>query len=244
MPVNYFIKSTLGQSKLMEDYADAFVIDKILFLCLADGVGGNAQNIASILVVQELKEFLERRLLNNTVENVKYTLLNAFYMLNKILYYIQKINPVYANFTSSLTVIAIWEETKDFLVVHVGNTRGYVIRKGEIYPLTKDHTIAYNLFLEGKISYDEYMFHKDKNTLQRYLGIYDVKFDIASGKFETDDIILLVTNGITDILYPQQIRDIVLSSNSTKEACEWLIKAVEDKEVYDNATIVMSYINF
>lgn len=228
----------------MEDYADAFVINNILFLCLADGVGGNSQNIASILAVQELKEFLERRLAGSSLEDVKYTLINAFYMLNKIMYYIQKINPTYANFTTSLTVIAIWENTKDFLVIHVGNTRGYVIRKGEIYPLTKDHTIAYTLLSENKISYDEYMFHKDKNTLQRYLGVYDVKFDVITGKLETDDIILLVTNGITDILYPQQIRDIVLSSSSTKEACEWLIKAVEDREVYDNATVVMSYINF
>ena len=77
---------------------------------------------------------------------------------------------------------------------HVGDSRGYLIRKGQIKQLTKDHSLVQELLDNGTITPDEVDKHPQKNIITRALGTeYDIDIDCHKIPLEEDDIILLCT---------------------------------------------------
>lgn len=241
---NYFRQMYVGKNRVLEDHADAEMIHDVLFMFIADGLGNINNVIPSVLAIEEIKEFLDKYLKTDNIQTVKNMLMYAFHFVNKIILNYQLIDTT-KNFATTLTAVAI-NKNKETVFVHVGDSRFYVIREGNIYLLSKDHTIAYELYRENKITFDDYLRHKDKNTLTQYLGIPITHFLPMTGEgvLQKEDIILLTTNGVTNYLTDEQIKNIVLSSSSTQEACEWLLRAVKEQNGEDDASVLISYVNW
>ena len=72
----------------------------------------------------------------------------------------------------------------------------------------------------------------------------DVKIDLFPGTLMTDDILMLCTDGIYDMMTEEEMAEIIISAGSTDKACEWLIEGANERGGPDNSAVILSYINF
>lgn len=232
---------------LNEDNMDGFLLlnDSVLCLCVADGLGSvHGGHISSVIAIKELQRYLQDFLISDEPENMKYVLYNGLYMINRIMHNFQRINPqLYGSFTSTITVVLI-NQNKTMVVGHIGNSRLYLLRDGNIYQLTDDDTIPYPLLKENKMTLEEYRVHPDRNKLTRFLGDIDFKAYVEIGNVSKNDLLLLCTNGIYEMLTDEQIKEIVYETGNSKDACESLIMNANNMGGIDNMGVIMTFIDF
>ena len=80
--------------------------------------------------------------------------------------------------------------------------------------------------------------------LTKYLGMPEVEPFISKGALQTNDVVLLVTNGVYEMLNNEQIEQIFMNTESSKQACEWIVEGANEVGGVDNIAVVISYINF
>ncbi len=131
-------------------------------------------------------------------------------------------------------------ETGEIYVGHVGDSRCYRIRDGEILQLTRDHSLI-NDALEMKPDLlPEEIARLPKNIITRALGMKDaVKVDIRSERAEPGDVYLLCSDGLTGMVPDAQILEVVSLTDDPKEACELLIAEANDAGGTDNISAVI-----
>lgn len=233
--------------KISEDNMEGFTLlnDTVLCLCIADGLGSQiGTQISSVIVIKEMKSFLEKYLLNDDPEHIKYILELGFYTINRIMNNYRKINPeLYSSFTSTLT-IALITKNKNMIIGHVGNTRLYMLRDGNIYQITQDDTVAMDLLNQGQIKKEEYKTHPDRNNLTKFMGDTTLNPYIQFGTVAKDDLILLCTNGLFEMLTDEQIKEVIYETGNSKDACESLINIANEIGGIDNIATLISYIDF
>lgn len=247
MPFNYYGFSDIGKRlKVMEDYFDGFIINNnVLFVCVADGLGAKkGTDVASVIAIDEFRKYMEKNLQTDNVNEIEKHAKNAIYMINRIIYNYRRIDKEnYGNFATTFTAIAI-NSRKEIVIIHLGNTRLYLFRSGNLVQMTKDDTEAMKLLEQRKITEKDYPMHPDRNVLTKYLGMPEVEPFITKGVLQKEDIIILMTNGIYEMLDNEKMTQIILNTESSKQACEWFIQGANEMGGLDNSAIVISYINF
>lgn len=232
---------------LNEDNMEGFLLlnNSVLCLCVADGLGSvYGGQISSVVAIKELQKYLHDFLLSDDPENMKYVLYNGIYMVNRIMHNFQRINPqLYSSFTSTLTVVLI-NQNKDMVIGHIGNSRLYLLREGAIYQLTDDDTVIYPLLKEGSMTHEEYKVHPDRNKLSRFLGDVEFKAYVEVGSVSKNDLLVLCTNGIYEMLSDEQIKEIVYEAGNSKDACESLVMNANNLGGIDNLGVIMTYVDF
>jgi protein phosphatase len=126
-------------------------------------------------------------------------------------------------------------------VAHVGDSRAYLIRSGQIRPLTVDHSMVEQLVRAGQITREEARRHPQQNVLLKALGLgYDSLPDTQIVPLQTEDLLLLCTDGITKTLLDHEILSIVMeSADEPREACQRLIDLANARGGSDNATVLL-----
>jgi len=123
-------------------------------------------------------------------------------------------------------------------VGHVGDSRGYRMRAGELEQLTKDHTVVSELIELGHLSPDAAARHPQRHLLTRTLGLGPVEADSYNVDLEIDDRVLICSDGLTTMLDDDQIA--VLLNGADVEATVWdLIEAANDAGGVDNTTVAV-----
>ena len=150
---NYYGRSDIGKvSKINEDLVTGFTLlnENVMCLIAADGLGSIiGGQFSSVVAVEEIKKYLEHFLVDSNVNFMKQILYNAIYTTNRVVSSYMNINPeLYSSFTSTIT-IALVNKNKEMVVGHLGNSRLYMLRGGEIYQITRDDTIARDLIDKG-----------------------------------------------------------------------------------------------
>jgi protein phosphatase len=121
---------------------------------------------------------------------------------------------------------------------HIGDSRIYRIRKEFIRKITKDHSYVEKLVTDGTITKEEAKNHPKKNMLMKALGCTAyVEPDIMVKGFLKDDIILICSDGLTNMVTEQEIYDYV--RQNTQTACEQLINRANEMGGYDNITVLI-----
>lgn len=245
---NYYgIIDTGKVPTISEDNMEGFTLlnDNVLCMCVADGLGSIiGSQIPSVVVVKEMQKFLNKFLVNDTTEHMKYILNLGFYTVNRIIENFQRINPeLFGSFTSTLTIVLI-NKRKEMVVGHVGNSRLYLLRDQNIIQLTSDDTIANELLSKGEIKESDYAVHPDRGILTKYMGKYDLEPFIDNGTVQKEDLILLCTNGLFEMLTDAQIKEIVYETGNSKEACESFVGNANALGGIDNIAAIISYIDF
>lgn len=232
---------------ISEDNMEGFTLlnDSVLCMCVADGLGSVVgSQIPSVVVVKEMQKFLNKFLINDTTEHMKYILNLGFYTVNRIIENFQRINPeIFGSFTSTLTLVLI-NKRKEMVVGHVGNSRLYLLRDKNIIQLTNDDTVANDLLSKGEIKESEYSIHPDRGILTKYMGKYDLEPFIDNGTVQKEDLILLCTNGLFEMLTDAQIKEIIYETGNSKEACESFVGNANALGGVDNIAAIISYIDF
>lgn len=135
------------------------------------------------------------------------------------------------------TVTAAFMHNGSMYFGHVGDSRGYLLRKGELRQLTRDHSFVGEQVRLGILTPEEAENHPQKNILTRALGVNDlVKVDLFHEKMMSGDIVILCSDGLNGPVGDQEIRDIVISASDAEEACRNLIERARLNGGPDNIT--------
>ena len=138
------------------------------------------------------------------------------------------------------TIVAIQFVGSRVYVGYVGDSRVYRMRGGRIEQLTEDHSLA-NEYVKMKILRKEDLPRFPyKNVIVRALGLGDsVEVDTFYCQSKTDDVYVLCSDGLTDLVTDDVIQDIVNNASSEDEACSALVDAANQRGGDDNITVLI-----
>jgi PPM family protein phosphatase len=126
-------------------------------------------------------------------------------------------------------------------VAHVGDSRAYLVRGGEMNPITEDHSLVAELVRSGDLTRDQAAEHPQKNLITRALGAEeDVAVDTTVLPIEAGDRVLLCSDGLSDMVHEARISEILLDSPEDPErAARGLLAAALDAGGNDNITAIV-----
>jgi protein phosphatase len=125
----------------------------------------------------------------------------------------------------------------------MGDSRTYRLRKGKFEQLTQDHTLVQQQLEEGLISEDQIRQHPLRNIIYRAVGIkQELYLDLIIGKTVAQDIFLLCSDGLTDMIMDDQIEDILCLDSEIHQKVEELIEKAKAAGGNDNITVVLAAI--
>jgi len=125
-------------------------------------------------------------------------------------------------------------------VGHVGDSRAYLLRGGELQALTRDHSFAQALADSGVISREQAAAHNLRNVLLRNLGRTASNADVRRMFLESGDQLLLCTDGLTDMVADRAISRILQAAPTAQAACDQLVAAALEGGGKDNVTAVLA----
>ena len=203
-------------------------------LVIADGVGGAARgDLASSTAVQIL-----RRLDAPPPEDLLEALAGSIHRAHDRIAELVDEDPELEG--TSTTVTAALFDGNRVGIGHIGDSRGYLLRDGEISQLTKDHTFVQSLIDEGRITEEESRVHPHRNLILRAVdGVHETDPDLFLIELAPGDRILLCSDGCSGVLDDARLADI-LGSGSVDYATVELVRASLDSGSTDNITCVVA----
>ena len=121
---------------------------------------------------------------------------------------------------------------------HIGDSRVYRIRNEVIRKLTKDHSYVQQLIEDKKITREEAKTHPKKNMITKALGCTPyVEPDLRARNFEKGDILILCSDGLTNMVDEKQIYEII--KEDIQSAAERLVDEANQSGGYDNITVII-----
>ena len=124
---------------------------------------------------------------------------------------------------------------------HVGDSRLYRLRGGQLVRITRDHSRLQDKIDAGIVTVEEARYSRDKNLVTRALGVSgDVVIDIAEHEVLPGDIYLLCSDGLTDMVADNEIRDALLPPGlSLDEAADGLVRKANENGGRDNVSVIL-----
>jgi PPM family protein phosphatase len=123
---------------------------------------------------------------------------------------------------------------------HVGDSRAYRLRDGQLEQLTKDHSLVAELERTGQISPEAAEHHPQRSIITRALGPEpDVEVDTYTLPAREGDLYLLCSDGLTSMISDEEVRTILTSAGSLDEAADALVRAANQSGGKDNITVVL-----
>ncbi|MFA7266231.1 MAG: protein phosphatase 2C domain-containing protein [Candidatus Nanopelagicales bacterium] len=204
-------------------------------LVVADGMGGHAAGeLASATAVATFAE-LDRE---PPGDEVLTALADAVDQAHDELSRVISASPDFAGMGTTVTALS-WEGDRVALA-HVGDSRAYLLRDGELNQLTKDHTFVQTLVDAGRITQDEAAVHEKRNLLIKALdGVHHVEPDLSMREVKAGDRFLLCSDGLSGVLNPREIRELLITGDPTGAVTRLVERAIEGGAP-DNITCVVA----
>lgn len=207
---------------------------------VADGMGGhNGGEIASRTSVDTVKSFIEDGYVSVEYINDRLLMLrDAIVKANSMVYNRSIEERDLKGMGTTFTMAMI--EGKRLYIGHIGDSRMYLMRKGECRKLTEDHSLVAQLIKNGSISPEEGDKHPQKNIITKALGIdMTVEMDLNTEDLQDKDILLLCTDGLTNMLQLDEILRICSTNKSPQLITEELIQGANTRGGKDNVTAIV-----
>lgn len=218
---------------------DAFIISPELGFCLAaDGMGGAAAGeLASKIFADTVLEIFADST-DQSEKEILYRVKKAFSFANeKILDHATQ-NPNHEGMGCTAELLAFCGD--GFALGHVGDSRTYRFRNGQLRQLTQDHTLVQEQIEEGLISSENIRNHPLRNIILRALGQErELALDLLRGKILPGDLFLLCSDGLTDMVQDDQIQEILSSDIDIHRKADKLVESAKAAGGKDNITVVL-----
>ena len=199
---------------------------------VADGMGGHrAGDVASRMTVEWLGSMLagkqpDEQVLRSAVEEV-----------NKKVYNAQLEDEALSGMGTTLTLL--WEDQTSFLLAHVGDSRAYRLRKGELVQVTQDHSMVAEMLRDGLITPEEAARHPYRNVITRAIGTAEtVECDVFRVDKKAGDKWLICTDGLTEYVGDGEI-SLRLENMNMDEAANALLLRALSLGGRDNVTLLL-----
>jgi protein phosphatase len=210
-----------------------------ILLVVADGMGGaQAGEKASRLAV----ETVIRRYTSGNGDEPLVDLRQAIEAANDTIYQESRSDPSLAGMGTTCTAVVLCGD--DALIAHVGDSRAYLIREGQIRQLTQDHSLVAHLIERGQITPEQARVDPRRNVVTRSVGVGpDVEVDVECLKalLLPGDEILLCSDGLHGLLTDRELADIV-SGEDLGHASRDLIELANQRGGHDNITVILARI--
>ena len=238
--------SDIGK-KRKQNEDSLFLDDRMGLYVVADGMGGhNAGEVASKLVVETIRDYIEQSQSDDPVEepvNIDANLskearrlLAGIQLSNRIVHQAALNNEDYKGMGS--TVSAVYFTEKTFIVANVGDSLIYLIRNGEIEQLAVPHTLVAEQ-MERDPDNAELLWSDFKHVLTRAMGVdKKVKADISELPVFKNDILVICSDGLSDKASAEEILELVNNRRSDK-ACKSLVDLANARGGDDNITAIV-----
>src|SRR3982751_2137566 len=205
---------------------DSYVVAPPLF-AVADGMGGaQAGEVASKLAAAALEDTDPGTI--SGPEKITQLIQEA----NRRVYERASSDPATSGMGTTMTVALV--EGGGVTIGHVGDSRAYLVREGKLEQLTEDHSLVNELLKSGKLSREEADIHPQRSVITRAVGTDpDVDVDAFVVDAREGDIILLCSDGLTDMVGDDDILDTV---ERHRDDLDRVTKALDGVE--DNITVI------
>jgi PPM family protein phosphatase len=205
---------------------------------VADGMGGHsAGEVASAIAIEELAALGSRGPWENetaATDDLKQAILRANRRIREMAASDRKLNGM------GTTLVALLEDGDMVHVANVGDSRGYLLRQGELSQVTVDHSLVQELVDDGRLSPEDAERHPQRSVITRALGIDpEVEFDLFTYKLQVGDRLLLCSDGLSDVVEPAQIRNVLLRVRNSHQAARKLVTVANEQGGPDNITVIV-----
>lgn len=231
---------------------------------VADGMGGQsagevASQIAIETVRQDLGQYLERSVgilpadgadvvTGRLVEEEPFQDTPSMSLVDALNGAIQRSNqrirdhglqnPEASGLGSTLTVAMIAGDLA--LIANIGDSRTYIVREGAIHSLTQDHSLVGSLVRQGLISESDVYSHPHRNLIYNALGTRpEANADIAMQRLQVDDVLVLCSDGLWEMVRDEEIRSVVEQMAEPKAAVATLVEMANANGGVDNISVVV-----
>ena len=226
-----------------EDYI-SWVAESGLVI-LADGMGGhNAGEVASELAVTSVTDALEEVLSPDIKDscnlNFNEVVNDAVEFANEEINLHAKSHPE-CNGMGTTIVMALFHNDS-VILASVGDSRIYRFRKGELKQVTTDHSLVQEMIDNGYMSEEEAQNSTNRNLITRALGIAEeVKVDVTKNDIEKDDIYLLCSDGLSDMITDELIfSTLVKTRQDLQRGSEELVRLAKEHGGHDNVSVILA----
>jgi protein phosphatase len=216
-------------------------------MVIADGMGGQVGGeIASRTAIQILMHLV----LKAPKWAIKMNEQEAHELMERASRYFKKIDsaltqksknePALAGMGTTLT--AAYNTGREVFIVHVGDSRAYLFRRGELFQITRDQTVAQALADAGSIKREEVSSHPLRHMLTNAIGYRagQIEADIQEVRLLDGDLLLLCTDGLTEMVNDAAITKVLTQTTSPSEACNNLVDLALENGGKDNVTVLIA----
>jgi PPM family protein phosphatase len=237
------IYSLSDPGRVRELNEDAVLHDLISGIAvLADGMGGyNAGEVASSMACTTIGEELPKRLrwkANHDSIELHQLLQESVQAANLDIYRAANENEQYSGMGTTL-VMALFRGSQVY-IGHVGDSRAYRFRAGELQQLTRDHSLLQEQLDLGLITPEEAQYSLNKNLVTRALGVEpQVILEINEHRVEAQDIYMLCSDGLTDMLSDNEIERTITETGFDLDAtAQRLVFKANEAGGRDNISVI------
>ncbi len=213
-----------------QDNEDAYLVKPPVY-AVADGMGGHlAGEVASALSIETLEAMVNLRGPDALADGVREA--------NAAIYERQIRDRALAGMGTTITSAVVRDDALH--LAHVGDSRAYLLRDGELRRLTQDHTWVDEMIRGGEMTETEARAHPQRSMLTRALGIdREVAVDETQMPLLDGDRILLCSDGLTSLLDDGVIADLLRAREDPKTTADALVRAANNAGGVDNTTVVL-----
>lgn len=233
--MRYAAKTDIGRLRNLNE--DSYLVDGDIF-AVADGMGGHrAGEVASSLALNVFKAAFEKPRPDESDDDIKSRLKEAVARANQAVFERSRSARELAGMGTTLTA-AVPADGKVH-IVHVGDSRALLIRKGKMTPVTSDHTLVGEMLLRREVTSETARIHPLRHILTRALGTErDIRSDQTILEVQTGDRLLLCTDGLYASVENRDIAKAV-GGKDLESACGKLVDLANLGGGEDNVTVIL-----
>jgi serine/threonine protein phosphatase PrpC len=221
--------------RVREGNEDSYMVHDPLY-AVADGMGGHqGGEVASSTALEHLERIAEEPI---SEDSGSARLADVVREANRVVYEKAAGDPGLSGMGTTLTAVVAAGPL--IHLAHVGDSRAYLLRHGELSLLTEDHTVVNRLVREGRITPQEAEIHPQRSILMRALGVDEqIDVDEATHEVRAGDRLLLCSDGLTGMVGESEILAILGGEEDPQRAADRLVEVANEAGGADNITAVV-----
>jgi protein phosphatase len=246
MNYEFCIRTDPGLAR--ENNEDSVTVDEPTRLgILADGMGGyNAGEVASGMATTFIKSELGRWLAqagrHANAREVRRAMEICVDNANRSIFNAANSNPQYSGMGTTL-VVGVFQDGR-LMLGHIGDSRCYRLREGQLEQITKDHSLLQEQMDAGLITPEQAATSTNKNLVTRALGVEDaVLLEVNEHRVEPGDLFLMCSDGLSDMLDDEAIAQILVSETGLEQKSVQLVDAANANGGRDNISVLLARAN-
>ena len=243
--MNYTFCSRTHPGRVRENNEDSVAIDEVAQLAvLADGMGGyNAGEVASAmatgLIQVELSQALSQADEQTPIATISRAVQACVSHANRAIFDAARANAHYTGMGTTLVLVVF--RAQRLLVGHIGDSRCYRLRDGELRQITRDHSLLQDQIDAGWLTPSQAASSPIRNLVTRAMGVEDnVLLDLRELPVQPGDLYLLCSDGLSDMLEDGAMAKILRQNATLAQMADELVTMANENGGRDNISVVLA----